>query len=287
MWRERAAAGDRRAVRGGCTCRGAGPYASSRHLSGCGGTAGYRRAPGVPGVGGSCGAVRLAVPAGGRRGRIRGYATRAERHSKQQRLQALRARLAEAERRLDAGRVSVCRGGRDLFRKRNRLAWAGMDAAQWRERWESARMFRKADGEAGKPLGNETIRWNPDGGWLELKLPATLAHLANGPHGRYRLSCPVEFTYRGDEVAAQAWPGRPARASAAGRGPEPRSPRRLDHHSRRQPRRPARHAGSEAGVTGGWWRGFRPGSSGTGSDREVPGPDLPDGRQRGPGRDRG
>ena len=31
--------------------------------------------------------------------------------------------------------------------------------------------------------------------------------LANRPHGRYRLSCPVEFSYRGDEVAAQAATG--------------------------------------------------------------------------------
>ncbi len=40
-----------------------------------------------------------------------------------------------------------------------------------------------------------------------MKLPAPLSHLANSPHGRYRLSCPVEFTYRGDEVAAQAATG--------------------------------------------------------------------------------
>jgi len=151
--------------------------------------------------------ARLAVPAGGRRGRIPGYATQAERHGRQQRLQALRARLAEAERQLDAGRVSVCRGGRDLLRKRNSLASAGMGAARWRQRWDAARMFLTADGEAGKLLGNETIRWNPGGRWLELKLPAPLAHLANSPHGRYRLSCPVEFTYRGDEVAAQAATG--------------------------------------------------------------------------------
>ena len=148
--------------------------------------------------------ARLAVPAGGRRRRVRGYATRAERHGKQQRLQVLRARLAEAERRLVSGRVSVCRGGRGLLRKRDSLAAAGLSAAQWRERWDAARMFLTADGEAGKPLGNETIRWNPDGDWLEIKLPAPLSHLANSPHGRYRLSCPVEFAYRGDEVAAQA-----------------------------------------------------------------------------------
>jgi hypothetical protein len=133
--------------------------------------------------------ARLAVPADGRRGRVPGYATQAERHGKQRRLQVLRARLAEAERRLDAGRVSVCRGGRALLRKRNSLASVGLTAAQWRERWESARLFLTADGEAGKLLGNETIRWHPGEGWLEIKLPAPLSHLANGPHGRYRLSC--------------------------------------------------------------------------------------------------
>jgi len=147
--------------------------------------------------------ARLAVRAGSRRGRVRGYATRAERHGGQRRLQVLRARLAEAERRLEAGRVSVCRGGRDLLRKRNNLVGVGLTEAGWRERWDAARMFITADGEAGKPLGNETIRWNPDEGWL----PAPLSHLANGPHGRYRLSCPVEFAYRGDEVAAQAATG--------------------------------------------------------------------------------
>jgi hypothetical protein len=151
--------------------------------------------------------ARLAVPAGGRRGRIAGYATPAERHGRQQRLQALRARLAKAERQLDAGRVSVCRGGRDLLRTRNGLAAAGPAAARWRQRWDAARMFLTADGEAGKRLGNETIRWDPAGRWLEVKLPAPLSHLANSPHGRYRLSCPVEFTYRSDEVAAQAATG--------------------------------------------------------------------------------
>ena len=42
---------------------------------------------------------------------------------------------------------------------------------------------------------------------MELKLPAPLADLANEPHGRYRLSCPVRFSYRADEVAAQAATG--------------------------------------------------------------------------------
>jgi IS605 OrfB family transposase len=148
--------------------------------------------------------ARLAVPVGGKAGRDCGYATPAERHAKAVRLQSLKARLAGVERQLEAGAVSVVRGGKALLRKRGILARAGLTEAQWRERWESARLFLTADGEANKAWGNETIRWNPGAGWLEIKLPAPLAHLANRPHGRYRLSAPVAFRYRGDEVAAQA-----------------------------------------------------------------------------------
>jgi hypothetical protein len=151
--------------------------------------------------------ARLAVPVGGADGRVRGYATPAERHAKAVRLHALKARLAAADRRLARGTVSVVRGGMALLRKRGNLAAAGLKEAQWRRQWEAARLFLTADGEAGKAWGNETIRWHPDEGWLEVKLPALLAHLANRPHDRYRLSCPVGFAYRGDEVAAQAATG--------------------------------------------------------------------------------
>ena len=150
---------------------------------------------------------RLAVQAGGSSGRTRGYATPAERHAKAVRLQALKARLARVERQVEAGTVSVARGGKALLRKRSNLAHAGLTEAQWRQEWESARLFLTADGEKDKAWGNETIRWHPDAGWLEIKLPAPLAHLANRPHGRYLLSASVEFTYRGDEVAAQAATG--------------------------------------------------------------------------------
>jgi hypothetical protein len=125
--------------------------------------------------------------------------------------------------------VPVTRGGRDLLRKRLNLAAAGLTEDQWRQQWEAARLFLTADGEAGKPWGNETIRVNPDEGWLEVKLPAPLAHRANRPHGRYRLSCPVAFSYRADEVAAQAsasrslcrwsWPGGPPPPATVGCGP--------------------------------------------------------------------
>jgi hypothetical protein len=130
-----------------------------------------------------------------------------ERHQKTVRAQVLRVRLARVQARLDSGVLSVVRGGKALLHKRNNLAGAGLTEAQWRARWEAARSFLTADGERGKAWGNETIRFNPDEGWLEVKLPAALAHLANRGHGRYRLSCEVAFSYRGDQVAAQAATG--------------------------------------------------------------------------------
>jgi IS605 OrfB family transposase len=151
--------------------------------------------------------ARTAVSAGKKRDRLAGYATPAERHGKTLRLKALKARLARAERRTEAGAVSVARGGRRLMRARLNLAAAGLTEEQWRAEWESARLFLTADGEKDKAWGNETIRVNHDEGWLELKLPAPLAHLANRPRGRYRLSCEARFEHRGDEVAAQAATG--------------------------------------------------------------------------------
>ena len=150
--------------------------------------------------------ARLAVPAGARAGRLAGYATPAERHGKTIRLKALKGRLARVERQAADGRVSVTRGGRRLMRARLSLADAGLTEAGWRARWDAARLFLTG-GEKGKAWGNETIRWQPDEGWLEIKLPAPLAHLANRPHGRYRLSCEVAFSHRCGEVAARAASG--------------------------------------------------------------------------------
>jgi hypothetical protein len=151
--------------------------------------------------------ARVLVPAGKKRGRTAGYATPAERHAKTIKLKALQARLDRVEHRIQTGTVSVVRGGRRLLHARGNLAAAGLTQDRWRERWDAARLFLTADGEKDKAWGNETLRWNPDEGWFEVKLPAPLAHLANRPHGRYRLSCPVAFSYRGDEVAAQAATG--------------------------------------------------------------------------------
>lgn len=87
--------------------------------------------------------ARLAMPVGERRGRVRGYASQAERFQKQRRLQQLEARLAEAEVRLAAGRVSVCRGGRRLAKLRHAFDRddVARTEAEWRARWEAARLL--------------------------------------------------------------------------------------------------------------------------------------------------
>ena len=88
--------------------------------------------------------ARAAVPAGGKNGRVPGYATPAERHAKTIRLKVLKGRLARTERRLETGRVAVTRGGRALLRKRNNLAAAGLTEDQWRQQWQAARLFLTA-----------------------------------------------------------------------------------------------------------------------------------------------
>jgi hypothetical protein len=150
---------------------------------------------------------RLAAPAGGRQGRMRGYATRSERFAKQTRLRHLQAELTEVEGRLASGRVSVCRGGRRLAKQRHTLKDAKLTEEQWRARWQVERWFLTADGDAEYPLGNGIIMVHPVEQWCEIKLPAPLTHLVNRPGGRYRLACPVVFTHRGNEWAAQAATG--------------------------------------------------------------------------------
>jgi hypothetical protein len=164
---------------------------------------------------------RLAVPIGQRQGRVRGYASRSERFAKQGRLQHLQAELAAVEDQLAAGRVSVCRGGRRLAKLRHALianrdgnsergkqgGKTEMTVAAWLVRWRAERLFLVADGDAAYPLGNGTIVVHPVERWCELKLPAPLAHMANRPGGRYRLACPVVFTHRREEWAAQATTG--------------------------------------------------------------------------------
>ncbi|WP_443060217.1 IS200/IS605 family accessory protein TnpB-related protein [Streptomyces sp. NBC_00444] len=156
--------------------------------------------------------ARLARPLGAkadkRAGLVRGYATRSEWHAKSRRCSALHDRLAALEADWAAGRVRVVRGGKKLVRMRQHLDDVGLSQSEWRERWQAARLFLAADGEAGKRYGNETIRVT-DTGQLSIRLPAALAHLANAPHGRYMLDATVAFTYRAGE-----WRDRIAAARA-------------------------------------------------------------------------
>ncbi|MEV1176173.1 hypothetical protein [Nonomuraea sp. NPDC049784] len=92
------------------------------------------------------------------------------------------------------------RGGKRLVRNRHNLQAAHLDERIWRARWDAARWFLQADGEAGKRYGNETIRVTPDGE-VSIRLPAPLAHLANAPHCRYVLSARVRFAHRRAEWA--------------------------------------------------------------------------------------
>jgi IS605 OrfB family transposase len=119
----------------------------------------------------------------------------------------LTRRRNEVKARMEQAKMSICRGGKSLARAHHHLDQAGLSQEKWQELWRARRQFITADGEKDKAWGNETIRWHPDEGWVEIKLPPPLSQLANRPHGRYRLSGSVEFSYRGQEVAAQAATG--------------------------------------------------------------------------------
>jgi IS605 OrfB family transposase len=135
----------------------------------------------------------------GRSRRRRGYRSAAERFVKTRRLAVLRTRLVAAEQALAGGRPSITVGGKRLWRHRTHLDATGMTEPQWRERWDAARMFLTADGESGKPGGNETIRVD-EAGRLRIKVPAALVEQF-GTH--LVITTPVQFSHRG-----QQWAGR-------------------------------------------------------------------------------
>jgi hypothetical protein len=145
---------------------------------------------------------------GGRGGRRRGYRSANERFAKTRRLAVLRSRLAAAEEALAVGRPSITVGGKRLWRNRHHLDAvdaAAMTEAQWRARWDAARMFLTADGETGKAGGNETIRVD-EAGRLRIKVPAALS-AQFGSH--LRITAPAGFSHRGSE-----WSERVAARSA-------------------------------------------------------------------------
>jgi hypothetical protein len=127
----------------------------------------------------------------------RGYRSAGERFAKTRRLAVLRSRLVAAEDALAAGRPSITVGGKRLWRNRAHLDDAAMSEAQWRARWDAARVFLTADGESGKAGGNETIRVD-EAGRLRIKVPAALAAQL-GSH--LDIAAPVWFAHRGTEWA--------------------------------------------------------------------------------------
>ena len=74
-----------------------------------------------------------------------------------------------------------------------------MSEQQWRDRWDAARMFLTADGESGKPGGNETIRVDADGR-LRIKTPAALV---DQPGSHVVIGEPMRFNHRSDEWNAR------------------------------------------------------------------------------------
>ncbi|MFJ9006671.1 IS200/IS605 family accessory protein TnpB-related protein [Streptomyces canus] len=147
-------------------------------------------------------AHRLSLPVGakGSKNTPGGYRSKREWHAKARRLRVLEDRLERARADREAGVVHVVRGGKRLARTRHHLPAAQLTEDQWRRLWEAERWFLQADGESGKRYGNETIRVSPDGE-VSIKLPASLAQLANAPHGRYILTANVRFPHRGQEWA--------------------------------------------------------------------------------------
>ena len=181
--------------------------------------------------------TRLAVMAGKRAGRVRGYPTTAGRHAKTIRIQTFRTRLAEVEQQLGTGRVSVCRGGKALLHKRNNLADAGLTETRWRMRWAAARLFITADGEKDKTWGNETIRWNPDQKWLEIRLPPRWRVSPTGPAGV--TGCPARSS---SPTGAAMLPRRPRPGPSAMTSPSTPhgSAGTSTHRGRRQRSSPSR-----------------------------------------------
>ncbi|MCP3822942.1 transposase, partial [Streptomyces sp. A3M-1-3] len=145
-------------------------------------------------------AHRLSLPVGekGSKQAPGGYRSKSEWFQKTRRLHVLQDRLERERADREQGRVRVARGGKRLLNTRHNLTKAQLTEPEWRQRWEAERWFLAADGESGKRYGNETIRVTPEGE-VSIKLPASLAELANAKHGRYVFAATVRFPHRGTE----------------------------------------------------------------------------------------
>jgi len=128
----------------------------------------------------------------------KGYASQHERFTKQQRLQHLRAELAQLQRDHADQHVHVVEGGKRLAHTRHHLDNAGLTTEEWRDKWTAARYRISANGSPDEPFGNLTITITPDG-QVSIRLPKPLEHLANTARGRYTLTATAVFAHRGQQ----------------------------------------------------------------------------------------
>ena len=116
------------------------------------------------------------------------YRTKYEKSQKNLRLQKLRSRLIDSERRYAAGNPSITVGGKKLAKRRHNLdAEPAITHKEWLTLWRMARLFLVADGEPNVIGGNQGIRVlpddragaEPDTYKIVMRLPIGLEHLSN------------------------------------------------------------------------------------------------------------
>lgn len=134
---------------------------------------------------------------------VKGYSL-PERGPKRARLACLKAEHERVFRAYSSGHVSIVRGGKDLIKLRHSLQKANLSLSEWQSQWHSAREKISFSGEGGKRYGNETLRVNPESGEIVLRLPNSLAHLANRPHQRYLLDAKAIFSFHGEDIKERA-----------------------------------------------------------------------------------
>jgi IS605 OrfB family transposase len=122
-----------------------------------------------------------------------GYATHNEWWTKRRRLDVLRGRLVETDRRLAGKDYAVVFGGRRLLNTRHHLTDAGLTLEQWRQQWASERLFLTCVGNVGKTGGNPCLTLTQDADglvWLTVSVPEPVQRRL-GVGSRVRLTHPV------------------------------------------------------------------------------------------------
>jgi IS605 OrfB family transposase len=143
------------------------------------------------------------IQAGSRTLTVCGYTTLEERWAKQQRLQHLRAVLADLEGDIAAGKLHIVRGGKRLLGLVHNLEAAGLTKERWAELYWAARHRISANGSHDELYGNLTIRVGPEG-VCSILLPPSLLALANSKDKRhYILAVGIKFSYRVADWKAQ------------------------------------------------------------------------------------